>query len=316
MNTQAAPTPYPISSVARTPDEAFAGLPRWPYEPRYVDVQPGLRMHYIDEGPAGADPILLFHGMPAWSYLYRTMIPTLVAAGHRVVAPDQIGFGRSDKPMSEADYTLERHVAWFESFVTALGLSRITMVCHDFGGMLGLRVAARSVPRVARFVIFNTSLPTADDEWPEPYLAAFNKWKEYLATAPVLVPSLAIRTQVARAAEIPEAEFAAYDAPFPDPSFYAGLRVNETLYPLADGDAGIEENGFAREVLEGLRLPVMIAFSEDADVLHPGQHALFTRIFADAPVWMNEKVPGTKHFLQEDKGPELAERINAFIRET
>ena len=164
--------------VARTPDERFANLPGFPFDPRYVEIPDGaagtLRVHYLDEGPASADPVLLMHGEPSWSYLYRKMIPVLIAAGHRCVAPDLVGFGRSDKPTERGDYTYANHVAWVKALLEAIDLEGITLFCQDWGGLIGLRLAAENPERFSRIVAANTGLPTGDGTPSE----AFLNWRK------------------------------------------------------------------------------------------------------------------------------------------
>ncbi|MGZ3599866.1 MAG: haloalkane dehalogenase, partial [Ktedonobacterales bacterium] len=166
--------------IFRTPDERFVNLPGYPFEPHYVEVD-GLRIHYVDEGPPDAHPLLLLHGEPSWSYLYRKMIPILSAAGHRTIAPDLVGFGRSDKPASRDDYTYQHHVEWLVGFLTALDLRNITLVCQDWGGLLGLRIAAEHENRFARIVAANTFLPTGDTHPGRAFLA----WQQYSQRAPI-----------------------------------------------------------------------------------------------------------------------------------
>jgi len=168
-----------LMDILRTPDERFANLPEWPYAPRYIDVQ-GLRMHYADEGPRSGKPVLLLHGEPTWGYLYRKIIPVLVRAGHRAIAPDLIGFGRSDKLVSRDDYTYQRHVDWTLGFVKAVGLNLITLVCHDWGGLIGLRLVAENPGLFSRVVACNTFLPTGD----LPTSQAFLNWQRYSQESP------------------------------------------------------------------------------------------------------------------------------------
>ncbi|MCA1665725.1 MAG: alpha/beta fold hydrolase, partial [Myxococcales bacterium] len=210
--------------VLRTPDDRFENLPGYAFAPRYVDLD-GLRMHYIDEGPASAPPLLLLHGEPSWSFLYRKMVPPLLRAGHRVVVPDLIGFGRSDKPADRRAYTYQRHVDWTVGLIEALALERITLVAQDWGGLIGLRIAAEHEARFDRIVAANTFLPTGDQKVPD----AFFAWQKFSQE----VPELPVGGIVARSCVQPVAPevIAAYDAPFPDERYKAGARQFPLLVP-------------------------------------------------------------------------------------
>ena len=169
--------------IIRTPDERFANLPGYPFAPHYVEID-GLRIHYVDEGPRDAPPVLMLHGEPSWSYLYRKMIPIITAAGQRAVAPDLVGFGRSDKPLRRDDYTYQRHVDWMRGVIEHLDLRRITLVCQDWGGLIGLRLAAEHPDRFARIVAANTFLPTGDTP-PGPAFLAWQKFSQETPEFPV-----------------------------------------------------------------------------------------------------------------------------------
>jgi haloalkane dehalogenase len=221
--------------VLRTPDDRFDGLPDWPYEPRYVTVTDPvdgteLRMAYVDEGPSDADPILLMHGEPTWSYLYRTMIAGLVAAGHRVVAPDLIGFGRSDKPAEPSDYTYARHVDWTTQWLDAIDLQHVTLFCQDWGGLIGLRLVAAQPERFDRVVTANTFLPTGDRDPGD----AFRMWREFSQSVPEFSCSAVVG--MGCVTPLPDEVLAAYDAPFPDQSFVAGARRFPALVPTSPDD--------------------------------------------------------------------------------
>ena len=213
----------------RTPDERFANLPGYGFEPHYIEVD-GLRMHYVDEGPRDAAPVLLLHGEPSWSYLYRKMIPIISAAGHRAIAPDIIGFGRSDKPVNRDDYTYQRHVDWMTAFVEQLDLQNITLFCQDWGGLIGLRIAAEHPERFARIVAANTMLPTGDN----PPGEAFLRWQKFSQTVPVLEIGRLI--QGATVSTLPDDVVAAYDAPFPDDTYKEGARKFPALVPTSPDD--------------------------------------------------------------------------------
>ncbi len=310
--------------LLRTPDERFTDLPDWPFEPRYADVaarpdgtgidgeDPAegqqLRMAFVDEGPPDGDVVLLLHGEPSWSYLYRFMIPPLVDAGHRVIAPDLVGFGRSDKPVDRADHSYAAHVEWLrELLLDRLGLSGITLFCQDWGGLIGLRILAEHPSSFARVVVANTGLPTGHQRVPE----AFEAWQTFSQTVETFPVGTILQGATVR--ELDDAEVAAYDAPFPDETFKAGPRVMPALVPTTPEDPATPDNIAAWTVLETLQLPLLTTFS-DTDPITKGGHRVF-----------QERVPGAGgrdhrivhggHFLQEDAGTELAELIRAFMAE-
>jgi haloalkane dehalogenase len=292
----------------RTPDERFANLPGYPFAPRYVEVD-GLRVHYVDEGPPGAPPILLLHGEPSWSYLYRKMIPILTAAGHRAVAPDLVGFGRSDKPVRREDYTYQRHVDWMRGVVEGLDLRGITLVCQDWGGLIGLRLAAEHGERFARIVAANTFLPTGDVA-PGP---AFFAWKEYSQTTPDFHVGGIVRGGCVTELQ-PEVE-AAYDAPFPDDRYKAGARRFPVLVPVSPDDPAAAPNRRAWEALGRWRKPFLTAFS-DQDPITRGGDRFFQQAIPGAAGQPHATITGAGHFLQEDRGEELARVVVDFIART
>jgi haloalkane dehalogenase len=289
----------------RTPDDRFAGLPGWPFAPRYVDVL-GVRMCYVDEGPAGAAPVLLLHGEPSWSYLYRKMIPVVAAAGHRVIAPDLVGFGRSDKPAARADHTYQRHVDWTTAFLRALNLQRITLFCQDWGGLIGLRVAAEEEDRFARIVAANTGLPTGDQQMPE----AFFAWQRFSQE----VPELPVGAIVARGCQspLPPDVIAAYDAPFPDERYKEGARQFPTLVPSRPDDPATPGNRKAWEVLMRWTKPFLTAFSDNDPITRGGDRLLQAAV-PGAKGQPHVTIAGAGHFLQEDRGEDLARVIVDFI---
>ena len=291
--------------VLRTPDERFENLPGYSFEPHYVDVD-GLRMHYVDEGPSDAAPVLLLHGEPSWSYLYRKMIPVIVEAGNRAIAPDLIGFGRSDKPANREDYSYQAYVDWTASFVEQLDLREITLVAQDWGGLIGLRIATEHSDRFARIVAANTMLPTGD----QPPGEAFLRWQKFSQTAPSFDVGRLI--QGATVTTLPDDVVAAYDAPFPDDTYKAAARQFPVLVPTSPDDPAAPANRRAWEVLEQWEKPFLTAFSDSDPIMRGGD-----RIF-------QSRVPGTKgqphttitgagHFLQEDKGEELGRVVADFI---
>jgi haloalkane dehalogenase len=298
----------------RTPDDRFTGLPDFPFEPHHTtidDLDGGtLRVHHLDEGPRDASPILLMHGEPSWSYLYRTMIPPLVAAGHRVVAPDLVGFGRSDKPTETTDYTYARHVAWMRQLLfDALDLRDITFFGQDWGGLVGLRLVAAEPDRYARVVVGNTGLPTGRGKPSDAFLA----WQRFAATTEQFPVGGIINGGCAT--DLSAAVIAAYDAPFPDESYKAGARIFPSLVPTSGDDPASADNDAAWEVLERFDRPFLCAFS-DRDAITAGGDAPFRAKVPGAQGQPHTTIEGGGHFLQEDRGPELAAVIIDFIGRT
>jgi haloalkane dehalogenase len=291
--------------VLRTPDECFSGLPGWFFEPRYVEVD-GLRIHHVDEGPRAARPILLLHGEPSWSYLYRKMIPWLAGAGHRVLAPDLVGFGRSDKPAARADYTYARHVSWMARWLAAVDLREVTLVCQDWGGLIGLRLVAEQGDRFARVVVANTGLPTGE----RPLGPAFDRWRDFSQTTPEFAVGSIVRGGCAT--EIPDEVVAAYDAPFPEERYKAGARAFPMLVPNAPDDPGAIANRAAWEKLARWEKPFLTAFS-DQDPITRGAERRFQEVVPGARGRKHPTVTGGGHFLQEDKGEELAAIVLEFL---
>jgi haloalkane dehalogenase len=291
--------------VFRTPDERFAGLPGYPFAPHYVEVD-GLRMHYVDEGPADADPVLLLHGEPSWSYLYRKMVPVLTAAGHRAVAPDLIGFGRSDKPTDPAAHTYSRHVRWMAGFMEALDLRRVTLFCQDWGGLIGLRLVAEHGDRFSRVVASNTGLPIGD----EPFNPAFRLWQLVSTVSPVFPVGRVI--QLGTTSRLPSAVRAAYDAPFPNRRSKAAARRLPRLVPTSPDDPETANNRRAWEALGRWEKPFLTAFGDSDPVTRGADRAFHARV-PGARGQPHATIPGAGHFIQEDKGPELARLIIDFI---
>jgi haloalkane dehalogenase len=292
--------------VLRTPDDRFARLPGHPFTPHYVDSG-GLRVHYVDEGPRGAAPVLLLHGEPSWSYLYRTMIPIIAAAGQRCVAPDLIGFGRSDKPAARGDYTYQRHIDWMRGVLEALDLRDVTLVCQDWGGLIGLRLVAEHPERFARVVAANTFLPTGDVAPGR----AFFMWREYSQTTPDFHVGGIVKGGCVT--ELPAAVVDAYDAPFPDDRYKAGARQFPMLVPAAPDDPAAPANRAAWDVLRRWTKPFLTAFS-DSDPITAGGDRVFQREIPGAQGQPHATIAGAGHFLQEDRGEELARVVVDFIR--
>ena len=290
----------------RTPTERFTVVEGLDREPRTTTVtapQAGapdeLTMAHLDEGPRDAPPVVLVHGEPTWSFLYRTMIDPLVDAGLRVVVPDLIGFGRSDKPTEIADHTYARHVAWTWALVEALGLYAMTWVGQDWGGLIGLRLLAAHPERFACFVAANTALPSGDQDLPE----VWHAFRRTVNTADDLDIGRLVQAGTQR--RLSEDERAAYDAPFPDEGYKAGPRAMPELVPYRPDHPAAEDNRRAWRRLTELDVPVVTAFS-DGDPIMAGVDRIMQRAFPGAQGQPHTTIAGAGHFLQEDAGPELA----------
>lgn len=285
----------------RTPEDRFANLPDFSFEAHYVEVGDGLRMHYLDEGPRQGAVVLLLHGEPSWCYLYRHMIPPLVDAGFRTIAPDLIGFGKSDKPTEQSDYTYQAHLGWTKSLLDQLGLTNICLFCQDWGGLIGLRLVAREPDRFSSVVASNTFLPNGVIETPEVFL----QWRAYSRSVPELDVGKII--QSGTHTTLSEKVINAYRAPFPDESYKAGARIFPSIVPVEKGDPEAIENRKAWDVLTQWEKPFLTLFGAH-DAIMKGADSLF-----------HTMVPGTKgqphavleagHFIQEEKGEELARQL-------
>jgi haloalkane dehalogenase len=300
--------------VLRTPTECFEGLPDYDFTEHFtmVDDHEGsqLRVHYVDEGPRDADPIILMHGEPTWSFLYRHMIARLVADGHRVIAPDLVGFGKSDKPTEQHDYTYARHVSWMaQTLFDHLSIRRATMFGQDWGGLIGLRLVAAEPERFSRVVMSNTGLPTGD----RPLSEAFMAWQKYSQSTPTFEVGKIVR---GGCAVRPSKEVvAAYDAPFPDDSFKAGARILPSLVPTSVDDPSHRDNVIAWGVLEGFERPFLCCFG-DSDPVTKGGDAVFLRRIPGTRGQPHVTIAGGGHFIQEDRGEELSRLINEFVLTT
>ncbi|HEV7526535.1 MAG TPA: haloalkane dehalogenase [Acidimicrobiia bacterium] len=288
----------------RTPDDRFVDLPDFPFAPHYVEVDDTdggtLRIHYLDEGPSTGPIVLLMHGEPSWSFLYRKMIPVLTAAGLRCIAPDLAGFGRSDKPTERSDYTYARHVEWMRAALfDALDLRDVTLVGQDWGGLIGLRLVGEHPDRFARVVVANTYLPTGD----RPAGEAFLGWQRFSQT----VEDFAVGFIVGAGchAKPSDAVLAAYDAPFPDDTYKAGARQFPMLVPTTPDDPAADANRKAWETLRAFDKPFLTAFS-DQDAITKGGDDSFRQEVPGCAGQPHTTIEGGGHFLQEDKGAELA----------
>ena len=293
--------------VLRTPEERFADLPGFGYPPQYADAG-GLRLAYVEAGPPDGEPVLLLHGEPSWSFLYRTMLPVLAGAGLRVIAPDLAGFGRSDKPAAVSDHSYARHVEWIRALTfDRLGLRGVTLVGQDWGGLIGLRLVAEHPERFARVVAANTGLPTGDQPMPEVWL----RFRDVVRTAPAL--SVSRLVQSGCQSPLPPRVLAAYDAPFPDESFMAGPRAMPGLVPITPDDPASEANRAAWQRLATWDRPFLVAFS-DRDPITGAMGPVLRRAVPGAAGIKHPVIEGAGHFLQEDAGDRLGEVIVEFIR--
>ena len=298
----------------RTPADRFDRLPDFGYAPQFAEVSDGeggtLRMSWVEDGPADGPVVLCLHGEPSWSFLYRKMIPVLAGAGLRAVCPDLVGFGRSDKPERRADHTYARHVEWVRELAfDVLDLSQVTMVGQDWGGLIGLRLAAEHPDRFARLVAANTGLPTGDHRMPEVWW----RFREAIQTAPRIEVGRFVQAGC-RTPLSPEV-IAGYDAPFPDDSYTAGPRAMPGLVPATVDDPASEANRAAWATLGHLPIPMLVAFS-DSDPITGPMGPILRRHVAGAKDREHPLVEGAGHFLQEDAGEELARHIADFVRQT
>ena len=291
-------------SFMRTPDARFQELPDYPFAPHYVTVD-GLRMHYLDEGAPTADPILMLHGEPTWSYLYRQMIPICAAAGHRVIAPDLIGFGKSDKPNHINDYSYQSHLDWLQNLLDQLDLKQITLVCQDWGSLLGLRLLTANPDRFKAVVIGNGMLPTGQHKVP----LAFHLWKNFALYTPILPIGRIIQAGTQRT--LSRAERLAYDAPFPNAIYQAGARAFPRLVPTKPNQPEAVANQQAWQVLERWDKPFLTVFSSGDPITRGGDRYLQKRV-AGAKNQPHQTLKGG-HFLQEDSAVPFAEAINQLL---
>jgi haloalkane dehalogenase len=297
----------------RTPDERFQNLSNYPFAPNYLYVPDGeggrLRVHYLDEGPHGTDTIILMHGEPSWSYLYRKMVPIIVAEGFRTIVPDLIGFGRSDKPANRGDYTYQRHVDWMRALLDQMNLINITLVCQDWGGLIGLRLLSDSPGRFSRVVTANTGLPTGDQKMPD----AFLEWRKFSQETPEFPVSTIVTAGCVKPLS-PEVK-AAYDAPFPDETYKEGARIFPSLVPASPDDPAAPANRKAWETLKTFDKPFLTAFSDSDPITQGGEH-VFQRLIPGAQGQPHVVIKGGGHFIQEDCGEEFAQVVVDFIRTT
>jgi len=293
-------------NVLRTPDDRFVGLEGYDFAPHYAEVGDGLRMHFVDEGPRDGQVVLMLHGEPSWSYLYRTLISRFRDAGLRAIAPDLIGFGRSDKPTAREDYTYLRHVGWLMAFLDAVGLKDIVLVCQDWGGLLGMRLVGEHPERFSRVVAANTFLPTGDQKMPD----AFFAWQQFSQTVPELPIGGILKNGCVK--PLSSAVLAAYDAPFPDESYKAGARQFPMLVPWKPDDPAAAANRAAWEVLRRWDKPFLTAFS-DQDPITRGGDRILQKLIPGAAGQPHVTIANGGHFLQEDQGDELSSVILKWL---
>jgi haloalkane dehalogenase len=294
-----------VTEALRTPDERFAGIPDFPFAPHYTTVGDGLLMHHVEAGPVDAPVVLMLHGEPSWSYLYRQMIPVFANAGLRAVAPDLIGFGKSDKPVRLTDYSYQSHMDWLHDWVGALDLRRITLVCQDWGSLLGLRFAAENDERFDRIVVANGFLPTAERAMP----VAFRTWRAFARYSPVFPIGRLVATGTKRS--LSKAERAAYDAPFPSSRYKAGARAFPRLVPTDPADPAVPANRAAWEKLGRWEKPFLTLFGAADPILGRADRPLQKHV-PGAQGQPHARLSGS-HFVQEDNGVEIAQRTLAWM---
>ncbi len=297
-----------VTKILRTPDERFAHLRDFPYTPHYIEVG-GLRVAYIDEGPRAAPVVLLMHGEPSWSYLYRKMIPVFLAAGYRVVAPDLVGFGRSDKPVHKADYSYLNHVQWMKAWLELVDLRQVTLFCQDWGSLIGLRMVAELPDRFARIVLANGGLPTGTAETPK----AFRIWRAFAIYSPWFPIGRIVKAGCALG--LTPQEVASYDAPFPSSAYKVAARLFPTFVPITPDDPERQNNERAWEFFKQCDKPFLTLFSS-RDPVTRGGHKMWQQLVPGAQGQPHAITRGAGHFLQEDKGAEVAAAMVAFIKAT
>ena len=293
----------------RTPEERFKNLPDYSFTENYITVKGGPRMHFVDEGSENEQVVVMLHGEPSWSYLYRKMIPVFVENGYRAIAPDLIGFGKSDKPSEMTDYTYQNHIDWLEPIFAHLKLKNITLFIQDWGGLLGLRLLEKYDSIIDRVVAANTFLPAGHFEPNK----AFSKWREFSQKS----PDFDIGTVLNKATitDLSEEVIAAYDAPFPDDSYKAGARIFPSIVPFGDTNPECLTNRKVWAFLMKYEKPFLTLFS-DSDPIMKGVEQFFISQVPGAKNMPHDIIKGGGHFLQEDKGEEIAKKVVAFIKQT
>jgi haloalkane dehalogenase len=297
--------------ILRTPDDRFKNLPDYPFRPHYLTINDRLenvaiRIHYIDEGDSGSQAVLMLHGEPSWSFLYRKMVAPFVQAGYRVLAPDLPGFGKSDKPGMRTDYSYARHVAWMQDWLQAMDLQDIILICQDWGGLIGLRLVADEPHRFARVVTSNTMLPTGDHSPGD----AFMKWQKFSQEVPVFKTGQIVNGGTVT--DLPDAVTAAYDAPFPDETYKEGARQFPTLVPTRPDDPESQANRDAWKVLMDFEKPWLCAFG-DSDPITGAAAPVIQKLVPGCQGQPHTTIRGGGHFIQEDRGEELAQVVLEWL---
>jgi haloalkane dehalogenase len=297
-------------TILRTPDSRFENLPDFPFSPNYLEIDDEhfgqLRIHYLDEGPPDGQVILCLHGEPTWCFLYRKMIPMFVNAGFRVVAPDLIGFGRSDKLSDRGDYTYARHVRWMRSLLTALDLKNVTLIAQDWGGLIGLRLVTSDPQRFAAFSLSNTALPTGDQAMPD----AFIRWQQFSQEDPEF--DIGSIVNLFGHGDLNDAEVEAYRAPFPADEYKAGARQFPLLVPVRPDDPASEDNRKAWMALTQWEKPVLLCYS-DGDPITTGADQPFLKLVPGTKGQPHQTLHG-RHFIQEDDGPRWAQAVIDWLK--
>lgn len=290
--------------TVRTPEHRFENLSDYEFQPNYLEVGEGLRLHYVDEGKKDSPTVLLLHGEPSWSYLYRKMIPVLVANNFRAIAPDLIGFGKSDKPIKASDYTYQKHINWLAAFVNQLDLKNIVLFCQDWGGLTGLRLVTQMEERFSMVMASNTALPTGNITMPE----IFFKWRAFAQNSPDFDIGKVIDNGTV--SKLSEDTISAYNAPFPSEAYKAGARIFPMLVPVETDDPESANNRKAWEILSKWEKPFLTVFG-NRDYIMKGAEKAFQKIIPGAKD-QNHTFLNAGHFIQEEKGEELAQLITEF----
>ena len=293
-----------LMKILRTPDHRFDNLPDYNFQPHYMEVEDGLRLHFVDEGNQNAPTILLLHGEPSWSYLYRKMIPILSDNNFRVIAPDLIGFGKSDKPAEQSDYTYQKHIKWMTTFIENLDLNNIILFCQDWGGLIGLRLVAHMSHRFSMVVASNTTLPTGNFPMPE----TFMKWREFSQKSPNFDIGSVINKGTVQ--QLSADIIKAYNAPFPSEEYKAGARIFPMLVPVEADDPESVNNRKAWEILAQWNKPFLTIFG-DQDFIMKGAERAFQKLIPGAQKQKHTYL-NAGHFIQEEKGEELAQLMIDF----
>lgn len=296
-------------TIKNTPAESFENIPDYPFQANTMEIGDGLTIHYVDEGSKDDPVVLMLHGEPSWSFLYRFMIPVFVEAGYRAIAPDLIGFGKSSKPTEQDDYTYANHLRWMTTWLDHMELTGINLFCQDWGGLIGLRLLAAQPDKFDRLVVGNTGLPTGERTFPE----AFLKWQKFSQTVEVLPIGQILQNSTVR--KLTDAEVEAYEAPYPDPSYMAGAKIFPSLVPTSTDDPEAANNKKAWSVLMQWDKPTLTLFS-DNDPITKGGHKAFQKLMPGAKGQQHTIIEGAGHFLQEDKGAEIAAHMIQFIQNT